>query len=108
MWDGPEPRAFVLRLPSAHVPGATGCATLPAVRPAAPTSGRMSFIGSALRTRGTTSKLFSGGGGCTNHSRVLAPHGSLPAFLPTLRLRTTLNSVTSTPAARMNEPTVEM
>src|SRR4051794_12223701 len=68
----------------------------------------MSFIGSALRTRGITSKLFSGGGDCTNHSSVLALQGSLPAFLPTLRLRTTLNSETSTPAARMNEPIVEI
>ena len=38
----------------------------------------MSFIGSTERTRGIESKLFSGGGEGTNHSRVLPFHGSGP------------------------------
>ncbi len=48
------------------------------------TSRRMSLIGSTLRTRGTTSKLFTGAGDCVNHSSVLPRHGSLLAFLPCL------------------------
>ena len=59
--------------------GAAGCATVSAGLLAASTSRRMSFIGSTDRTRGTTSKLFSGGGDCVNHSSVLPCHGSLPA-----------------------------
>ena len=68
----------------------------------------MSFIGSTERTRGMTSKLFAGGGEVVNHSSVLAFHGSGPATTPRLRLRATLMTVTSTPAARMKEPTVEI
>ena len=68
----------------------------------------MSFIGSAERTSGTTSKLFSGGGELVNHSSVFAFHGSGPAITPTFRLRATLTIVTSTPEASMNEPIVEI
>ena len=68
----------------------TGCATVSAGAAAAATSRRMSFIGSTLRTRGTTSKLFGGGGEVVNHSSVLPRHGSLPAFCPFLRLQITL------------------
>jgi hypothetical protein len=69
---------------------------------------RMSFIGSTERTRGTTSKLLTGGGDGTNHSSVFAFHGSGPAFTPCFSERTTLITVSSTPIARMNEPIVEM
>ena len=48
---------------------------------ASATSRRMSFIGSTLRTRGITSKLFGGGGEVVNHSSVLPCQGSLPAAL---------------------------
>ena len=68
----------------------------------------MSFIGSSERTRGITSKLFSGGGEVVNHSSVLPFHGSGPAITPRFSERITLITVTSTPAARMNEPTVEI
>ncbi len=68
----------------------------------------MSFIGSAERTSGTTSKLLTGGGELVNHSSVLAFHGSGPAIAPSFRLRATLTIVTSTPAPRMNEPIVEI
>ena len=47
-------------------------------------SRRMSFIGSTERTRGMTSKLFSGGGDGVNHSSVFAFHGSGPAIAPRL------------------------
>ncbi len=67
----------------------------------------MSFIGSTERTRGTTSKLFSGGGDWVNHSSVLAFHGSLPARLPLRRLRPTFTSVIITPSPSVNEPMVE-
>ena len=50
----------------------------------------MSFIGSTERTRGITSKLFSGGGEGVNHSSVFAFHGSGPAIAPFLSERTTL------------------
>src|ERR1022692_2997849 len=72
------------------------------------TSRRMSFIGSYERTSGPTSKLLTGGGELVNHSSELAFHGSGPAIAPCLRLRVTLTIVTSTPAARMNEPIVEI
>ena len=68
----------------------------------------MSFIGSTERTRGMTSKLLTGGGEGVNHSSVLPFHGSGPAITPRLTLRTTLSTVTSTPSARMKEPTVEI
>jgi hypothetical protein len=67
----------------------------------------MSFIGSALRTRGITSKLFSGGGDWVNHSSVLPFHGSLPALRPFFMLTTTLMSVISTPMPSRNEPIVD-
>ena len=72
------------------------------------TSRRMSFIGSTERTRGITSKLFSGGGDCVNHSSVLPFHGSLPALRPLLMLTMTLTIVTSTPIPSMKAPIVEM
>src|SRR6185503_11521809 len=86
----------------------TGCgddATWPVWRA---TWRRMSFIGSTERTSGITSKLLTGGGEVVNHSSVLAFHGSGPATTPFLTLRATLMIVTSTPEARMNEPTVEI
>jgi hypothetical protein len=91
-----------------EIPGAAGSATVPTLLDAAPTSRRMSFIGSTERTRGTTSKLFSGGGDGTNHSSVFPFQGSLPARLPRFRLRRTFATVTSTPIARINEPIVEI
>ena len=69
---------------------------------------RMSFIGSTERTRGTTSKLFSGGGDGVNHSSVFAFHGSGPAIAPFLRDRTTLMIVSSTLSASTNAPIVEI
>ena len=68
----------------------------------------MSLIGSTERTRGITSKLLTGGGEVVNHSSVFAFQGSGPAIAPCLTLRTTLTIVASTPAARMNEPIVEI
>ena len=68
----------------------------------------MSFIGSTERTRGTTSKLFSGGGEGVNHSSVFAFHGSGPAIAPRLSDQTTPKTVTTTPSAIMNAPIVEM
>ena len=68
----------------------------------------MSFIGSTERTRGTTSKLFSGGGEGVNHSSVFAFHGSGPAIGPFLIERTRLMTVSSTPRASMNAPIVEI
>jgi hypothetical protein len=67
-----------------------------------------SFIGSTERTRGITSKLFSGGGDGVSHSSVLAFHGSGPAIVPFLVERTTLMIVSSTPIAIRNAPIVEM
>src|SRR3954465_7073381 len=69
---------------------------------------RMSFIGSTERTRGTTSKLLTGGGEVTNHSSVLAFHGSGPALGPFDSARTMLITDTSVPSASTNEPTVEI
>src|SRR4051794_39155282 len=85
--------------------GGGGATPTPARRS---TSRRTSFIGSAERTRGTTSKLLTGGGEGVNHSRVLPFHGSGPATGPVRRLRTTLTIVASTPAAIRNAPTVEI
>src|SRR5439155_997187 len=61
----------------------------------------MSFIGSTDRTRGTTSKLFCGGGEVVNHSSVLPFHGSGPATTPRLSERRTLNTVTRTPSRKL-------
>ena len=69
---------------------------------------RMSFIGSTERTRGMTSKLFSGGGEGVNHSSVLAFHGSGPAGGPFLSDRRRLMIVSPTPIAIMNAPIVEI
>src|SRR3954468_21354659 len=71
-------------------------------------SRRMSFIGSTLRTRGTTSKLFSGGGLGMNHSSVLAFQGSGPAFGPRFSAHVSETTVSRTLSAIMYEPTVEM
>ena len=68
----------------------------------------MSFIGSTLRMRGTTSKLLGGGGEVVNHSSVFPCQGSLPALRPLLRLQSTLTTVTSTPTPRMKAPIVEI
>jgi len=95
----------IFAMPVARV---ASVAQLPAPRVARPTSRRMSFIGSTLRTRGTTSKLFSGGGDWVNHSSVFPCHGSLPARFPRFMLSSTFTTVTSTPIPRMNEPIVEI
>src|SRR4029450_10687740 len=58
--------------PHQRLRGATGCATVSAGLAPAATSRRMSFIGSTLRTRGTTSKLLGGGGELVNHSSGLS------------------------------------
>src|SRR5215213_5709809 len=71
-------------------------------------SRRMSFIGSTERTRGTTSKLFSGGGDGVSHSSVLAFHGSGPPRTPFFTERTRLTIVSSTPIARIQEPIEEI
>ena len=68
----------------------------------------MSFIGSTERTRGTTSKLFSGGGDGVNHSSVFAFHGSGPAIAPFLSAQAMLRIVRTTPTRSVNAPTVEM
>src|SRR3954451_21237568 len=102
-----EREAAECRGGGAHVPVATGCATVPSGSAALVTSRRMSFIGSTDRIRGTTSKLFSGGGDEVNHSSVLAFHGSLPALRPPFTLMITFTTVTSTPMPRMNDPIVE-
>src|SRR5512132_4573586 len=90
---------------TAGVGGAGSAASSPPVLRS--TWRRMSFIGSTERTRGMTSKLLTGGGELVNHSSVFARHGSGPALAPRLSEMTTLTTVTSTPSARMNEPTVE-
>src|SRR6185312_15562062 len=69
---------------------------------------RMSFIGSTERTRGTASKLFSGGGDGVNHSSVLAFHGSGPAMAPALNERATLATLMRMPMASTHEPIVEI
>ncbi len=68
----------------------------------------MSFIGSTERTRGTTSKLFSGGGDGVNHSSVFAFHGSGPAIGPCYSERRRLMIVNRMLKARMNAPIVEI
>src|SRR5215208_4627356 len=68
----------------------------------------MSFIGSTDRTRGMTSKLFSGGGDGVNHSSVFAFHGSGPAITPVLSDRTTLTTVSMMPTASSHDPTEEI
>src|SRR6476646_7768491 len=85
--------------------GGGGATPTPALRS---TSRRMSFIGSTERTRGTTSKLLAGGGEVVNHSSVFAFHGSGPATGPRLSERKTLMTVTRTPSASTNAPTVEI
>src|SRR5215211_7134204 len=72
--------------------GAGGCATVSTGELAAATSRRMSFIGSTLRTRGMTSKLFGGGGDWVNHSSVFPFQGSLPALRPRLALHSRLST----------------
>ena len=67
----------------------------------------MSFIGSALRTVGMTSKLCSGGGEVVNHSSVFAFHGSGPDGRP---LRIDCNDVDQRhehARASTNEPIVD-
>src|SRR5205814_6179784 len=60
---------------------------------------RRSRSGMKLRTGGTRSKLYGGGGEEVAHSRVLAAHGSSPATSPPLQLRTTLTRNSSTEKA---------
>ena len=65
-------------------------------------------MGSTERTRGTTSKLFSGGGEGVNHSSVFAFHGSGPAIAPFYFAQTMLRIVRITPTPSVKAPTVEM
>src|SRR5205807_6803767 len=51
---------------------------------------RRSRTGMKLRTGGTRSKLYGGGGEVVAHSSVLPFHGSLPAISPWFQLWTTL------------------
>src|SRR3979409_176503 len=51
---------------------------------------RRSRSGMKLRTGGTRSKLYGGGGDVVAHSSVLPCHGSSPAISPPCQLRTTL------------------
>src|SRR4051794_26784632 len=85
--------------------GGGGATPTPARRS---TSRRMSFIGSTERTRGTTSKLLTGGGEDVNHSSVFAFHGSGPATTPPLSDRRMLMTDMRMPRARMNDPIVEI
>src|SRR3954454_12541825 len=71
-------------------------------------SRRMSFIGSTERTRGTTSKLLTGGGEDVNHSSVFAFHGSGPATTPPRSDFRKLMTDMKIPSARMNDPIVEI
>src|SRR3954453_8422350 len=72
------------------------------------TSRRMSFIGSTERTRGTVSKLLTGGGDEVNHSSVFAFHGAGPATTPDRTDFRMLITDIRIPTARMNDPIVEI
>src|SRR5438445_8037427 len=69
---------------------------------------RRSRSGMKLRTGGTRSKLYGGGGEVVAHSSVLACHGSSPATSPPLQLETMLMMNSSTENAIRNEETVMM
>src|SRR2546430_13565374 len=59
-----------------------------------------------LRTGGTRSKLYGGGGDVVAHSSVLPCHGSLPAISPWFQLRTMLIRKTSTEIAMRKDEMV--
>ena len=59
-----------------------------------------------LRTGGTRSKLYGGGGEVVAHSRVLPPQGSLPAISPPCQLLTILIRNSRTENAIRNDETV--
>ena len=65
----------------------------------------MSRIGSGLRTSGTASKLWGGGGESANHSSVEPCHGSWPTGRPPLYEAARFPSSTRTPITRKNAPT---
>src|SRR5437588_12632977 len=67
---------------------------------------RRSFSGMKLRTGGTRSKLYGGGGDVVAHSSVLPCHGSLPAISPWFQLRTMLIRKISTEIAMRNDEMV--
>src|SRR6266851_9677669 len=67
---------------------------------------RRSRSGMKLRTGGTRSKLYGGGGEVVAHSRVLAFQGSLPAISPPYQLRMTLMKKRRTENAIRNDDTV--
>src|SRR5712692_4506807 len=67
---------------------------------------RRSRSGMKLRTGGTRSKLYGGGGEVVAHSRVFARHGSLPATSPWFQLRTMLMRKRSTENAIKNDDAV--
>src|SRR3954452_17246601 len=101
--------SLLVAVPASTAAQTRGCDTEPTCLPcAAATSRLMSCIGLTERTRGITSKLFSGGGELVNHSSVFPSHGSLPDFLPFLALWTMLTSVIRMPSASTNEPIVEI
>src|SRR2546428_4228157 len=59
--------------------------------------------GRRLLTVGMTAKLYAGGGGGVDHSRVQASHGSLPAALPLKDAHTRLVTKTTIPSACMKK-----
>src|ERR1700682_1707389 len=59
-----------------------------------------------LRTGGTRSKLYGGGGDEVAHSSVLPRQGSSPAISPPFQLRTTLIRNSSTEKAMRKDETV--
>src|SRR5947209_12867551 len=67
---------------------------------------RRSRSGMKLRTGGTLSKLYGGGGEVVAHSSVLARQGSLPAISPPYQLRITLMKKSRTENAIRNDDTV--
>src|SRR5579864_6495808 len=67
---------------------------------------RRSRSGMKLRTGGTRSKLYGGGGEEVAHSSVLACQGSSPAISPWRQLRTTLMRNSSTENAIRNDEMV--
>src|SRR5207249_9079974 len=67
---------------------------------------RRSRTGMKLRTGGTRSKLYGGGGEVVAHSRVLPCQGSLPAISPLFQLWMMLIRNTSTANAIRNDDNV--
>src|SRR5207237_9969241 len=64
---------------------------------------RRSRTGMKLRTGGTRSKLYGGGGEVVAHSSVLRFHGSLPAISPWVQLWTTMLRTTRIEHAIRND-----